>query len=365
MAAGATIGSNHNSRSADGELIAGRGFWPGLCVSVKHNSRFASFIILAKGDYPAELDIPLPFSLLSNDVSDDELLVMPAYWFLHNMYALARNAWKYVDRDKRIEKIQLLEYDYLAPDSIHEVADAMKILERFTALAWLLQSGESASSEGKPLSDSELILLGKDLLEKNDPSLAMLEITADNFENSSRKVRINKVPLAYPIYAEIILHYAICRVVEYIGDQQFGNLADLQMELPAPSEPESWVNVGGQLLKRSSLNSLISDIHRDKLHHALDILFSVHGISIKCANPVHFRQLLEKSISTAAWITNGILVSREKDYDNPFRRMVYDSQAEMDKVLGRPDENSFIKTQFEGFQAYRENVNFLINTWKL
>jgi NDP-sugar pyrophosphorylase family protein len=387
MAAGATIGSNHNSRSADGELIAGRGFWPGLCVSVKHNSRFASFIIVAKGDYPAELDIPLPFSLLSNDVSDDELLVMPAYWFLHNMYALARNAWKYVDRDKRIEKIQILEYDYLAPDSIHEVADAMKILERLTARAWLLQSGESASSEGNPLSDSELILLGKDLLEKNDPSLAMLEITADNFENSSRKVRINKVPLAYPIYAEIILHYAICRVVEYIGDQQFGNLADLQMELPAPSEPESWVNAGGQLLKRSSLNSLISDIHskrigswqdvhrfylaeganynRDKLHHALDILFSVQGISIKCADPVHFRQLLEKSISTAAWITNGILVSREKDYDNPFRRMVYDSQAEMDKVLGRPDENSFIKSQFEGFQAYRGNVNFLINTWKL
>ncbi len=43
MAAGATIGSNHNSRSADGELVAGRGFWPGLCVSLKHNSKFASF----------------------------------------------------------------------------------------------------------------------------------------------------------------------------------------------------------------------------------------------------------------------------------------------------------------------------------
>ena len=30
IAAGATIGSNHNSRGADGEIIAGRGFWPGL-----------------------------------------------------------------------------------------------------------------------------------------------------------------------------------------------------------------------------------------------------------------------------------------------------------------------------------------------
>ena len=43
MAAGATIGSNHNSRGADGEIVAGRGFWPGLCVSLKHNSKFASF----------------------------------------------------------------------------------------------------------------------------------------------------------------------------------------------------------------------------------------------------------------------------------------------------------------------------------
>ncbi|MEO5647289.1 MAG: DUF4954 family protein, partial [Chitinophagaceae bacterium] len=68
IAAGATIGSNHNSRSADGEIIAGRGFWPGLCVSLKHNSKFASFTILAKGDFPHELNIPIPFSLVSFDV---------------------------------------------------------------------------------------------------------------------------------------------------------------------------------------------------------------------------------------------------------------------------------------------------------
>ena len=97
--------------------LPGAGFWPGLCVSLKHNSRFASFTILAKGDYPAELDIPIPFALISNDVSKDELVVMPAYWFLYNMYALARNSWKYLDRDKRTDKTQLLEFDFLAPDT--------------------------------------------------------------------------------------------------------------------------------------------------------------------------------------------------------------------------------------------------------
>src|SRR5687767_3537122 len=119
IAAGATLGSNHNSRAADGEMIAGRGFWPGLCVSLKHNSRFASFTLIAKGDYPAELNITLPFSLVSNDVTRDRLVVMPGYWFLYNMYAMARNAAKYSGRDKRTDKTQELEYDYLAPDSIN------------------------------------------------------------------------------------------------------------------------------------------------------------------------------------------------------------------------------------------------------
>src|SRR5256885_15087051 len=117
--AGATIGSNHNSRAADGEIVAGRGFWPGLCVSLKHNSKLASFTIIAKGDYLFELNIPLPFSLVSLNIADDTLNVMPAYWFMYNMYALERNAWKYVDRDKRHDKFQLLESDYLAPDSIN------------------------------------------------------------------------------------------------------------------------------------------------------------------------------------------------------------------------------------------------------
>src|ERR1044072_7852631 len=121
MAAGATIGSNHNSRGADGEIIAGRGFWPGLSVTLKHNSKFACFKLLAKGNYMQELNIRIPFSLVVNSEHDDCLRIMPGYWFMHNMYALARNSWKYVDRDKRTEKIQQIEYDYLAPDSVEEM----------------------------------------------------------------------------------------------------------------------------------------------------------------------------------------------------------------------------------------------------
>ena len=95
------------ARSLWGGVLAGT-----LC-SLKHNSKFASFSILTKGDYPAELNIPFPFSLISNDVSRDQLIIMPDTG--SSMYALARNSWKYADGDKRTERIQELNMIFWRP----------------------------------------------------------------------------------------------------------------------------------------------------------------------------------------------------------------------------------------------------------
>ena len=46
---------------------------------------------------------------------------MPAFWFKHNMYAVERNFSKFQLRDIRKNKIQNIEYDYLAPDSVNEM----------------------------------------------------------------------------------------------------------------------------------------------------------------------------------------------------------------------------------------------------
>jgi hypothetical protein len=400
MAAGATVGSNHNSRGADGELIAGRGFWPGLCVSVKHNSQFASFIILAKGDYPSELDIPLPFSLVSNNVSDNELVVMPGYWFMYNMYALARNAWKYSDRDKRLEKPQLLEYDYLAPDSVQELVEAIDHLQLIAARSWLKHTGRnSASVENEPgelnlnSGETALKLYGKELLEKKDPHFNSISFFADGFENSTRKVRIAKLERGYSVYREIIIHYAIKQIMAHLktetGDisDQYNNFEAFQKDLPENKKAEAWVNAGGQLIKKTSLDKLLSEIRQnrikgwndihtfylteatkypaDKMHHALDTLWQVHGISLKKITPANFKELLQESVGTAEWITTDIYNSRKKDYLNPFRKMVYENQSEMDQVIGRLDENNFIKTQNDLLKEYQSSVGDLIQKWKL
>src|SRR5687768_15288241 len=201
MAAGATIGSNHNSRGADGEIIAGRGFWPGLCVSLKHNSKFASFTLIAKGDFPSELNIPIPFSLVSNDVSNDKLIIMPAYWFMYNMYALARNAGKYESRDKRTFKNQFLEYDFLAPDSINEIFDALQLMKKAV--------GENRQKNtDKKITEEQILKSGEKLLEQKT-NLEQQEILVTGIENTSRKVQLVKVTEAYHLFKELIVYYGI------------------------------------------------------------------------------------------------------------------------------------------------------------
>ena len=143
MAAGATVGSNHNSRGNDGEIIAGRGFWPGLSSTLKHNSRFASYTLITKGNYPNELNIPLPFSMLIENPQANHLEVMPAYYWMYNMYALERNSWKYTTRDKRFYKTQHIVTDYLAPDTATEIIKAMQLLEEWTGKAIFRSLGEN------------------------------------------------------------------------------------------------------------------------------------------------------------------------------------------------------------------------------
>ncbi|HVK49633.1 MAG TPA: hypothetical protein VM488_17345, partial [Pseudobacter sp.] len=362
---------NHNSRSPDGEIVAGRGFWPGLCVSLKHNSKFATFTILAKGDYPVELNIGLPFSLVSNDQSKDRLIIMPAYWFLHNMYALARNAWKYADRDKRINKTQLLEFDYLAPDSINELVEGIAILQQATGKAYLKQKGT------KRFSNEDAIAEGKRLLDAGDPLVNELEILVEGFENSGRPVQLIKVAKAYTIFKELISFHAVEQLIANSG-KQFRQLDEALAGIPAKPQLNAWMNIGGQLIRKEAVEKMVAQIHQgkikswdqvhafyqdqaakypaEKFHHAVSALNIVHGINLKKAKPETMKQLLQQALAVKTWMTEGIYASRAKDYKNPFRKMVYETTAEMNKVLGKLEDNSFIKQEKAALEQYKKTI---------
>lgn len=370
MAAGATIGSNHNSRGADGELLAGRGFWPGLCVSLKHNSKFASFVLLSKGDFPAELNIPLPFSLVHNDVSKDELLVMPAYWFMHNMYALARNEGKYRSRDKRLNKDFEIEYDYLAPDTVNEIFDALQILKISTALAFAKQSK-------KQISEKDLLATGEKLLEENK-IINGLEIFAAGFENSERPVRLLKVGEAYHHFKQQIIYYGISQLLRLGEAKKLTTWPQWQKTLPKNPQRKAWKNMGGQLMPEPALQTLIKQIHSGKLNswdavhafyltqsslyqkekqqHAFASLLEILKISPSRFSHKLFKTLLQQAIAIKEEMVRNIADSRAKDYRNPFRTMLYDTEQEMENVLGPLRDNQFIKEQLEEMEEFRRKA---------
>jgi len=382
MAAGATIGSNHNSRSPDGELIAGRGFWPGLCVSLKHNSRFASFNIFAKGDYPAELDIPFPFTLVSNDVAKDQLLLMPAYWFMYNIYAIARNEWKYNDRDARIEKVQRLEFDSLAPDTINEILQALRLLCLYTGKAYARHEKMQQA-----LSDEQYIRMGKRLLEKNDELTEQLEILAEGIENSDRKCVILKAQQAYIIFKELVSYYAAVQSIQFITGNNIKAFSAFLKNIPRSGSIVAWINVGGQLVAAPELVKFRKQIHTgrvsswddvhafyreqgeqyDKLkfEHAMVAWRIVNGVPASRFSKDHFAAMLRKAVDTKAWLTAGIYESRAKDYSNPFRRMVFDNKEEMEKVWGRLEDNSFILMQEKALKTFKKKVNIILRRMSL
>ncbi|MEI2750456.1 MAG: DUF4954 family protein [Ferruginibacter sp.] len=350
IAAGATIGSNHNSRSADGEIVAGRGFWPGLCVSLKHNSKFASFTILAKGDYPSELNIPIPFCLVSNDVSKDRLLVMPAYWFMYNMYALERNAWKYQARDERTRKTQLIEYNYLAPDTINEIFHALDLFKTLS----LNEKGEA-------------------------------DITG--WENTSRKTVLTKIPQATETFRDVIKLYAFNNFLKFIATHKQADFDGFKKSLKASISRTTWINIGGQLIREEEVNRLKKNIKSNKIKtwedvhsfyqeqgaaydkdvcaHAYTSLLEILNITPRQFTAELFKKLLTDMLQVKEKMVKGIYEARAKDYTNPYRKMVYENMAEMEQVIGKLENNSFIQDQMKELDQLKKTVNALIKKWKL
>ncbi len=374
LAAGATIGSNHNSRANDNEVEAGRGFWPGLCSSIKHSCKFASFVLLAKADYPAEMNIPLPFSLLNNNTSKDHLEVYPAFWWLHNMYALARNTWKFQKRDKRKNKIQNIEFDSLAPDTIEEIIQAMELLEIWTAKAYLTKKGEPVESQD----DHSLRILGKELLSQKDPNLDNLCVLGENMEKTRRPTVILNSQKSYHAYIDMLLYYAVKNLMDYMQNNPSATFETLQKDLSGDREI-NWLNLGGQLIPEKDLDNIRKEIGANKLkswneiHSRYDsyweqysFLKQKHAFAILChlyetdtLSKEVWIETLDKAIKIQEFIRDQVYNSRKKDYENPYRQATYRSMEEMTAAIGTIDDNDFVIQVKEETEDFKKEIEKL------
>jgi len=377
VAAGATIGSNHNSRANDNEIQAGRGFWPGLCTSVKHSCRFASFVLLAKADYPAELDIPLPFSLLNNNPSSDRLEVVPAFWWLYNMYALARNTWKFPHRDKRQTKVQHIEFDSLAPDTIEEIFHARQLIEVWVGKAALRAKGRNVET----LPHEELALAGREVLTMSQGCPSDLEVLGENMEKSERKVVILKAVEGYRAYGHMGHYYAVKNLLDYMETSPQTTFSSLCDDLGGGTRDRHWINLGGQLVPAADLDRLRSDIGAGRLstwediHRRYDALWQDYALAkqrhawatlcdlldVKQIDRNQWIAALDKAIEIQEYIRDQVYQSRKKDFDNPFRQATYRNPEEMTAAIGTVEDDGFVKQVRAETEDFKKRIQRIMN----
>lgn len=347
IAAAATIGSNHNSRSPDGEILAGRGFWPGLASDFKHNSRFASFCLVAKGSYEHELCINYPFSLVSLGVVSQEIRIVPAYWFLYNMFAIARNNSKFKKRDKRVIKAQHIETNPLAPDSIQEVLIALDRLVELTGRTLRLPSLQAAKNFLHQNPEADLVLIDPQVQKKYGG-------------------RIYKGAQGYKEYRKIVKYFAVQSLMEYCQSIQQEILTteiicQLQ-EIPLYTE---WENLGGQIVPKQQVQELFRRIKEGKInrweevHHFYDqcqssyiqwkARYSLHLLEWLYSNNLeNFTQAIFKDIHDDVLIVSNYMYensrnTRQKDFEDYFRSITYRTKEEQEAVIGTLEDTGFLK----------------------
>lgn len=357
IASGATIGSNHNSRSPDGEIIAGRGFWPGLCSDFKHNSRFASFTLVSKGSYQCELNITYPFSLVSIDNADQAIRIMPAYWFQYNMFAIARNNTKFRKRDMRVVKEQHIETDPLAPDTIQEILFALDRIIKLTAhelednTRWFNRQ------------EADRYQNAKDYLHQNPEA----DLTLKDYECMKRfGAKIQKPAQGYREYRKVTKYFAVKALAAWADRNGISALEPAHSrEIEKLPLYTSWVNLGGQIVPEEKLNELFALIKDGKINswkevhafydacdadyedwktrYAVWVLEQLYSRPYAEFTPEIFHDMRGDVTAVSDYMYENSILSRQKDYSDFFRSITYRNEKEMIAVVGKLEDNSFLK----------------------
>ena len=371
IASGATIGSNHNSRSPDGEMIAGRGFWPGLCSDFKHNSRFASFVLVAKGSYQHELNVEYPFALVASNGANQPVSIIPGYWFMYNMYAITRNKSKFCKRDKRVVKVQHIETDPFAPDTMQEVIVAVRRIIELTG-RYLKAQGDARAVSAKD--DTALYQVAKDFLHQHTDAQFVLE---DSRAQKKFGALIYKPVRGYREYRKILKYFAVTTLIDYCELRHIPTLTQAELEriqgLPLYT---SWVNVGGQVMPEDKVNELLDYIKTGavfswehvhafyeesillypsyKTTYAIYVLELLYSRSVFAFTKEIYEDILQDVTAISTEIYDSAFSSREKDYNDYFRSITFRNKAEQEAVIGSIDHNEFLqelKPQIEAFDV--------------
>ncbi len=190
VAYGANVGSNHTGKKADQEIRPGEGMFFGLGCTVKFPANFsnAPYSLIASGVTTLPQRLGYPFSLIqgSSLPTSPETQglneIRPGFMWQQNLYALARNSYKYLDRDQcRTARAPLSSHSVVrdgffggrlfTPDLIAKVAHAYTELRRLSARQRNEGTPNGSNKSGEApagYTSRELPGLGKNVLRREE-----------------------------------------------------------------------------------------------------------------------------------------------------------------------------------------------------
>lgn len=395
IASAATIGSNHNSRSPDCEMVAGRGFWPGLCSDFKFDSKFASFVLASKGSYVNELNITYPFSLVAPSYEDCTVHIIPAYWFLHNMFAIVRNKYKFQTRDKRFIKVQHIETNPLAPDTAQEIVFSINRIVELTSRYLKLPSDdcrkmtkenpnpellEKFRDMAKSAKDNGTLLqIAKDYLHQNPDSKFLL---VDDRCQKKYGAVVYKPAQGYREYRRVLKYFAAETLMEYVLKNNRESLCKEDFaEIEKIPLYTKWLNAGGQLIPEEKVEELFGRIksrvinswqqvhayydecqknYTDyKARYSVYIIEFLYSKRISEFAAADFEDILQDVAFVALNMLEASISIREKDFTDYFRSITFRNEKEKEAVLGTLSDDEFLKKLKASTEEFTNSLNKL------
>jgi hypothetical protein len=186
------------------------------------------------------------------------------------------------------------------------------------------------------------------------------------------------------MYNQLINLYFIQNLTDLFVLNKFNSNNDFVNKIPLPNNEIFWENIGGQLMPIKALTTLKQKIKLNKitcwdevheyynqkslsyksdvLQHAVNVFCKLH--KVKKINGDLIIEVLKTALQTKTLLTKNVYESRAKDYSNPFRKMVYDTNEEMNLVLGKLEDNSFILEEQERLKQFSSQINTIIKHLK-
>ena len=203
-------------------------------------------------------------------------------------------------------------------------------------------------------------------------------VTIDDAEAGSRTAILRNPARAYAAYRQMLLHYAVRNLVDYLQQNEGSTFQSMLDDLGTQPRQTDWTNLGGQLIPTyavadlrariasSELNSwdkihdeydkLWAQYPRQKQQHALATLRLLLGNDLTAEQ---WDKALEESVATQRFIRDQVYATRAKDFENPYRQTTFEDAAEQEAVAGTIEDNAFVQQVREETEEYEVLVGSL------